>query len=82
MKPNIYSSGDYAGLETGRLKFYYGYEQTIADMDSPNAEEWCFVVWKDGKEKMRIPTTQLDDLGNMGSPKDYLLAGIALYLSR
>jgi hypothetical protein len=82
MKPNVYSAGDYAGMISGRHRFYYGYEEIWKNPNDPDGEQWAFVAYKDGKEKMRIPTTQLDDLGNFGSPESYLLAGIALYLNR
>ena len=82
MKTTLYAGSDHAELKAGRIVAYYGPDYKIDDPDSANSGEWCFCLFKDSKEKMRIPTTQLDDLGNMGSPKDYLLAGIALYLSR
>lgn len=79
---NICSASDYAGLEAGKFRAYYGYEQIWKNPNDPDGEQWAFVLWINGIEKMRVPTTQLDDLGNYGSPKDYLLAGITLYLSR
>jgi hypothetical protein len=36
MKPEVYSSSDYAGITTKNFKAYYGYE-----VEDEN-EEWCF----------------------------------------
>ena len=79
MQVEIYSSDDYAGMVSGKLSFYYGYEE--ADED----DDWCFLAKENGQEKFRKTTKEIEDsLGkegwNLRDPKDYLLAGIAIYL--
>lgn len=64
----IYSSSDYAGLESKYLKAYYGYEQTDKEGN------WLFVA-EFGDNKVSIPSKKLKPEGDM--PVDYLLAGIA-----
>lgn len=77
MKPNIYSTGDYCGFESGKVKVYYGHEQIDG-----TTEEWCFVVWKNGKEVARYTNSQLLDIACGDSPKAMLIAGLALYLGK
>lgn len=76
-RPDVYSASDYAGIETPRFKAYYGYEET-----DPTTDEWCFVVWKNGKEVFRERNTRLLQIANGEGPVDMLLAGLALYLSK
>jgi hypothetical protein len=77
MRPIIYSASDYACLESGRIKAYYGYEQIDQDTD-----EWCFVVWKNNKEVFRKTNSELLDIPCGDGPKDMLIAGLALYLGK
>jgi hypothetical protein len=83
MTPQIYLRSDEAELITGKYRFYYGFRVLSGNPgDDSKPDEFSFCAWVNGKEKMRIPTTQLDDLGNMQGPTEYLLAGIAKFLSR
>ena len=81
MKNEIYYSDDYAGLNAGDLRFYYGYE-VIKKFDNED-EEWCFNVVKDDKEIFCKPTSELQQYVK-DCPKrdvrDFLLAGISLWL--
>jgi len=52
-EPNVYSSSDYAGLVSGTFSAYYGYEEENED------GEWCFVAKDNGKEILRIPSSDL-----------------------
>lgn len=78
---DVYWSNDYAGLKSGRYRFYYGYEHTVPpepDDDDEDAE-WAFVAWVDGEEVMRLPTSEVhpSERENMIF---YLLAGIGHFL--
>lgn len=78
MQVQQYYSDDYAGLESGNHKFYYGYEVE----DCLNGD-WCFQVMKNGKEDYRITRSEIDKEitdGQLDTPQDYLLAGIGIYL--
>ena len=77
MRPTVYSAGDYAGFETPRFRAYYGYEQI-----DEQSEEWCMVVWKNGKEVFRKTNSELLDVACGDSPVDMLLAGLCLYLCK
>ena len=59
MQVEQYYSDDYAGLESGNLKFYYGYE-----VEDPLTEDWCFQVKKDGKE-IEVVNNAEDDKENI-----------------
>lgn len=84
----IYASGDYAGMEVGDWKFYYGYEQTVAGdyaatqeaQDNPDGDdenpEWAFVAWYMGSEMARIATSDLHPEANYDTLYQNLLAGI------
>lgn len=81
MKKEIYYSDDYAGLDAGDLRFYYGYEVTLQVDDE--VEECCFNVVKDGKEVFCKTTSQLEEFVKecpYRDVRDYLMAGIALWL--
>ena len=67
----FYIASDYAGVSGGGIAFYYGYEETFR-------EEWCFVVRKNGKETMRIPSTELG--GDRFNVAENLLIGISKWL--
>jgi len=78
MQVGYYYSDDYSGLNTGNLKFYYGYE-----VEDSLTEDWCFQVIKDGKEIYRITRTYIEqslDNRQLDSPRDYLIAGIGIWL--
>lgn len=78
MQLEQYYSDDYAGLKTGNLKFYYGYE-----IEDPLTEDWCFQVKKDGKEIFRVTTSKIEESINnrqLNMPQDYLIAGIGMWL--
>jgi len=77
MQVEEYHSDDYAGLESGNLKFYFGYEEI-----DEKTEEWCFVAKKDNKEILRIPQSELNKKckNMLDMPQDYLIFGIGIYL--
>lgn len=81
MKPIVYNGRDHASIQSGKMSAYYGSEQT-----DPNTGDWCAVIWKNSiggqKEVARYTTEQLLDVAGGESPKDMLLAGIALYFSK
>ncbi len=76
MIPNNYIAGDYAGFDANKYKVYYGYEQI--DQES---EEWCFVVWKGGREVFRRTNSELLNVAAQESPEAMLIAGLSLYLA-
>ena len=78
MQVEQYYSDDYAGLDTGALQFYYGYE-----VQDPETEDWCFRVKKNGQEIYRVTTTEIEksiDNRQLDMPQDYLVAGIGMWL--
>jgi len=78
MQVEQYYSDDYAGLVSGNLKFYYGYE-----VEDEETEDWCFNVMKDGKEIFRLTRTKIEESLNdrqLDMPQDYLVAGIGIWL--
>lgn len=83
MQLDVFWSDDYAGLYSGKYQFYYGYEVTLNDEDDDS--EWCFQVKENGREIYKTPQSEIDKItkncsGNIDSPKDYLLAGIGIWL--
>lgn len=80
MNIEIYHSSDFAGLKTADFSFYYGYEET-----DPITEEWLFEF---KKNKTKIYSLTSSDIENqclkksLNTPKDYLLAGIGIWLSK
>ncbi len=81
MQVEQYYSDDYAGLDAGNLKFYYGYEV----VDEEDKDMWCFQVKKDGKEIHRITKNQIDkfvaNTDQLDDVRDYLIAGIGMYMA-
>ena len=86
---DVYTSDDYCGLEVGKYKFYYGYEETsfcpkhgiedcFSRFDCPE-NEWAFTVKVDGKEVMRLSKSKLHPEKNE-VPFWYLVAGIGHFL--
>lgn len=78
MQVEQYYSDDYAGLESGNLKFYFGYE-----VEDPETGEWCFQVKKHGNEIYRITSKEIESTTNnrqLENPQDYLIAGIGMWL--
>ncbi len=74
----LYEASDYAGLECGDFKFYFGYEE-IYPKDSEDGE-WAFVVFKKDQEILRVGRSELEDLvDNSDSNIQFILAGIAKY---
>lgn len=67
-------ASDYATLDTGRLRFYYGYEETDSNGD------WCFAVEYNGVEQMRIPSSGLKC--DKFEVTECLLTGIGMWLQR
>lgn len=74
MKPDFYSSGDYAGLTTKNFQAYYGYEEVDEN------GEWCFTA-KFGDENIKVPFSKLkaDDQFNC---VECLLIGIGWVLTK
>jgi len=68
---------DYAVMEGPKFKAYYGYEE----VDKPT-QNWCFVVWKNGKEVFRRTTEELAPIANGYGPAEMLLLGLALYMNK
>ena len=78
MQVEQYYSDDYAGLNSGNLKFYYGYE-----VEDPLTEDWCFQIKKDDKEIYRATRSKIEESVNnrqLDMPQDYLIAGIGMWL--
>lgn len=90
----IYQASDYAGLEAGSLKFYYGYERVICPVhgfhDQPycpkNEEqetEWAFVAYNNKRVLATYGRNELDNLINDSeSTAEYMLAGIAMLIDK
>lgn len=83
-KVHAYCSSDYAGLEVGRLKFYFGYEELICkkhknidDCEDCDKAEWAFVAYDGKKELMRIPESKL---GVDVTVSEGLVLGIGHYI--
>lgn len=88
---NVYVASDYAGLEVGGLKFYYGFEY-LRDIDpsfDPDADigmedSWGFYIKKEKDIVMNFPVRRLKELN--GCPDDewdcslMLLFGIGIFL--
>lgn len=92
-KNELYYSDDYAGCSNEKHQFYYGYEATFCPLHGKDSDcecednDWCFTVDVDGKEVLRLTTTELyESIGRMspneGMPEDYLLIGIMEYMRR
>ena len=78
MQVEQYYSDDYAGLVSGNLNFYYGYE-----VEDKETGDWCFQVKKDGNEIFRLTQTKIEksiDNRQLDMPQDYLVAGIGIWL--
>lgn len=71
---NAYTNDDYAGLDMGDIKFYYGYEEThcnthgadsgACEEDGCDEQEWCFVArGKGGKILLKATRSELDPTG-------------------
>jgi len=80
MQVEQYYSDDYAGLISGKYKFYYGYES----FDEEEHEEWYFYVTINGNVVFKQSTSQieqnLDSTDQLNEPTDYLVAGIGMWL--
>jgi len=74
MVPLIYSSENQAGIETPKFKAYYGPDEIELETG-----DWCFVVWKNGKEVFRRTNSELTQI-HEGSPAEMLLTGLSLFL--
>lgn len=77
MRPSIFDTNKSAGFTSGKIDVYYGPEET-----DPDTGDWCVVVKKNGKEVLRVPNSELLLVANGEGPKDMLIAGLAIYLSR
>ena len=61
-RPDFYVSGDYAGLTSMGVHFYYGYEEVINE--GTEEEEWCFTAkfydpGADDDVFIKIPSSKL-----------------------
>jgi len=74
-----YNGRDFAGFGSTNSKIitYYGPDQIDEETG-----EFCFVVWKSGKEVFRKTNTQLSDFAGEHSPQGMLIAGLMMYLNR
>lgn len=79
MKPYISSASDYAEATSGRMSFYYGYEER-----DEITNDWCFVARKNNKEVLRLTNSQLLELCDTDkqSPESMLMIGILVYVGR
>lgn len=78
MQLEQYYSDDYAGLTSGNLHFYYGYE-----VEDPKTQDWCFQVKKDGVEIFRATSKEIEKAvknERLSIVQDYFLAGIGIWL--
>lgn len=77
MRPNIFDTNKSAGFATPKFEVYYGPKET-----DPETGDWCMTIKKNGKEVFRVPNSDLLLVANGEGPKDMLIAGLALYLSK
>jgi hypothetical protein len=80
MQVEYFYSNDYAGFESGKFTYYYGYEET----DPKDEDMWCFVVKENGKIIFKLTEKEIEEkLGKSNSRlegvRDFLLGGIAIY---
>lgn len=76
MIPNIYIASDHVLLETLKFKAYYGHE--LVDYDG----QWCFAVWKNGKEVFWKSNSELLEVACGESPEALFIAGLGMYLCK
>lgn len=72
-------ASDYAVLDVGNYKFYYGYEETANNNEG--AEEWAFVAKKGNRELMRLGTSQLTLGPDQFDVTANLLAGLGMFIA-
>jgi hypothetical protein len=82
MKPNIYTSTNYASFDTPRWRAYYGHEET-----DPMTGDWLFLLIQKKpngleKEVCRYTNTELLEVANGSGPTDMLLAGLSMYFMK
>ena len=70
---NVGISDDYAVLDAGYYRFYYGYEHTDDDGN------WLFLVRKQGKTIFQRTAKQLD-VDERADTSEILLVGIAEFI--
>jgi hypothetical protein len=63
MQIEQYYSDDYAGLESGKYHFYYGYEKTIEDENGDDI--WCFTVTENGNEIFRKTRNEIENTSSI-----------------
>lgn len=68
--PRWFIVSDYAGIEAGNLKFYYGYE-----VESPDGQ-WCFQMKRNDHIVTTIPYSELPQVRNQEDCAECLLAGL------
>ena len=71
---NVGISDDYAVLDAGDFRFYYGYEHTDDDGN------WLFLVRKQGKVLFQRTAHQLNNIDELADTSEILLIGIAEYI--
>ena len=68
-------SDDCIVMDAGGRRFYYGYEET-------KDNEWCFVVSRDGTEKFRAKTSELDSRDSFDVVENFLAGMVAYFGSK
>lgn len=76
MKPFNYISSRFAGFDGAKVSCYYG-----ANEDDPG-EEWCAVIFKNGKEVARYTNSELLEVAGQESPSGLIIAALSLYLNK
>ena len=77
MRPYILSGNREVLIDTPKVKMYYGERET-----DPLTGDYCFVVYKNGKEVFRKTNSELLDVACGESPEAMLIAGLSLFLSK
>jgi hypothetical protein len=76
-----YNGRNFAGFgstnSNSKVIAYYGPDQIDEE-----SGEFCFVVWKSGKEVYRKTNSQLLAIAGEDSPQGMLIAGLSLYLNK
>jgi hypothetical protein len=75
MRPYISYTTRSAEIEKANLKVYYG--SAVTD---ETTGDYCFIIYKNGKEVFRRTNSQLLEITNGEGLKDLLIAGLIAYL--
>ena len=77
MQVEYYYSDDYAGMNSGKYKFYFGYESVDEN------DEWCFTVNENGVETFKINESYIiknTKHVHLDRPTEFLTAGIGIWM--